>query len=188
MMPKKFDLDKDHTRLPYALSRVAALSIIRKYLVISKDGTPKKLGSFKKFDDTWVEYMKAATRIVNYLSGVFDTIDGAFGKGYAKGIFDRVIAAHQEANKADRKLREQVHLVQRHLEDPEHNASKLAREKGWQSPRNLNRWRKNEHIADLARLRSILGEVPGDEGQLSLEEVLSMLKEMQFIKDPPDTP
>jgi hypothetical protein len=186
-MPKKFDLVKDHTRYPYALGRLAALSIIGKYLVITKDGTPKKLDGLKKFDDTWVEYMKGATRIVNYLSGVFDTIDGAFGKGYAKGVFDRVIAAHQET-KADRKLREQVNLVQQHSEDPEHNALKLAREKGWQSPRNLNRWRKNEYIADLARLRSILGEVPGDAGQLNLEEVWSMLKEMQLIKDPPDKP
>jgi hypothetical protein len=187
-MPKKLDLDKDHTQLPYVLGRLAALSIIGKHLVISKDGIPKKLDHLKKFDGAWVEYIKGASRIVNYLSGVFDTIDGAFGKGYAKEIFDRVIAAHQET-KADRKLREQVDLVQRHLEDPKHNASKLAREKGWQSPRNLNRWRKNQRIVDLARLQSILGEVPCDLGQQSLQEVLlSVLKEMQLIKGPPDKP
>jgi hypothetical protein len=175
--------------LPYIGGKINAARVFGEY--VTRNDTAKKLDDMEKFDADWLEYMKAATKMVNYLSGAFDAIDEVFGKGYAKEVFERVINSHQE-EKADRKLKEQVDAVRRYLADPEHNASKLAREiagndrLATSALRNLNRWRQDERIADLAKLNLALDTTPfGGEGVPSLKEILDTLAKVEGSPDKP---
>ena len=123
MMAKREELFDDPktvlVRAPYVVGKIDAVRMIGEQLA----ATGKKVDDTKEFSDEFLEFMKAATRMVNYLSGAFDAIEDVFGKGYAKGVFDRVIDAHQGA-KADSRLKRQVDVLRRYFNDPKHNASK----------------------------------------------------------------
>jgi hypothetical protein len=145
--------------LPYVVGKMCGARMIGLHLVEND----KKFNETKKFSNEFLEFIKAAMRSINFLSGFYDAIEEVFGEGYGKEMFERVIGAHTNS-KANRKLRDQVRLLRQYFADPKNNASKVAREAARNDDnlaasklRNLNRWRKNQKVAGLAKIDLMLG-------------------------------